>query len=59
MNTHSTHFTLPGRTVPTLIDLTAEGLGANDGTSADLMLLEMVIGALLLVGVALLGLQVG
>ena len=59
MNTNSTHLTRPGQMVPTTIDLTAEGLGVNDGASSDLMLLEVVIGVLLVLGVALLGLQIG
>ena len=59
MNTHLTHFMLPGSTVPALIDLTAEGFSANDSTPGDLMLLEIVIGALLTLGAALLGMQFG
>ena len=59
MNAHLTRFMLRGRTAPTLIDLTAEGLSARDNTPGDLMLLEIVVGALLLLGVALLGLQIG
>ena len=59
MNSHLTHFMLPGGMVPTLIDLTAEGFSANDTTPGDLMLLQIVIGALLMLGVGLLGLQIG
>ena len=59
MNTNSTHLTRPGQTVPTMIDLTAERLDVNDGAPSDLMLLELVIGVLLVLGVALLGLQIG
>ena len=59
MKSHLTRFMLPGRTASTSIDLTAEGFSAHDNTPGDLMLLEIVIGALLLLGVALLGLQIG
>ena len=59
MYSHLSDSMLPGRTGPSLIDLTAEGLSARDNTPGDLMLLEIVVGALLLLGVALLGLQIG
>ena len=59
MNSHLTRFMPRGRTAPTLIDLTAEGFSAHDNTPGDLVLLGIVVGALLLLGVALLGLQIG
>jgi hypothetical protein len=58
MNTHLTHFKLPGRGFRSLIDLTAEGLGRNEPAGGSVVLLQIVVGALLMLGVALIGMQV-
>ena len=55
MNTHLTHFKLPGDRVPSLIDLTVEGFCGDDPAPGDVVLLQIVVGALLMLGVALIG----
>ena len=56
MNTHLTHFKLPGDSVPSVIDLTAEGLcRGGDPTPGAVVLLQIVVGALLMLGIALIG----
>ena len=56
---HLSHRKVPGTTLPTLTDLTAEGFSANAITPGDVVLLQIVVGVLLMVGIALLGLQIG
>lgn len=41
------------------VDLHAEGLRSNEPAAGSLLLMQIVIGALLMLGVALIGLQAG
>jgi hypothetical protein len=59
MESHHTHCRRDRNRLPSLIDLTAEGFCRNDPTPGSVLLLQVVVGALLMLGVALIGLQVG
>ena len=58
MNTQLKHFKITGDRFASLIDLTADGFRAEGVDRGNVALLQVVIGALLMLGIALIALRI-